>query len=145
MGKINCTRVLIGGLIAGVVLNVLFFAAWEPLVGRSLSAALLALGHPMQETAGTTVLMIVLGFLMGIVAIWLYAAIRPRYGAGPGTAALAGVAAGLLSGVFPDIAWGLTLRLIPAGVWVGDAVFSVVAMVIATLLGAWVYKEQAEG
>ncbi len=142
MGKISCTRVLIGGLIAGVVLNVLFFAVWGPLVGRSLNATLLALGHPMQETVGTTVLMVVLGFLMGIVAIWLYAAIRPRYGAGLGTAALAGVAAGLLMGVFPDIAWGLLLRLIPARVWVADAVFSLVAVVIATLLGAWVYKEE---
>ena len=143
MGKINWTRVLIGGLIAGVVLNVLWFAVWGPLVGRSLSAALLALGHPMPETVGTMVLLVVLGFLMGILAIWLYAAIRPRYGAGPGTALLAGVAAGLLFGVLPDIGWGLTLRLIPGKVWTADAVFSLVAMIIATLLGAWVYKEQA--
>jgi drug/metabolite transporter (DMT)-like permease len=101
------------------------------------------LGHPLRETVGTTVLIVVLGFLVGILAIWLYAAIRPRYGAGPGTAVLAGVAAGLMFGVFPDIAWGLTLRLIPARVWVADAVISLMAMVIATLLGAWVYKEQA--
>jgi hypothetical protein len=97
----------------------------------------------MPETVGTMVLLVVLGFLMGILAIWLYAAIRPRYGAGPGTALLAGVAAGLLFGVLPDIGWGLTLRLIPGKVWTADAVFSLVAMIIATLLGAWVYKEQA--
>jgi hypothetical protein len=143
MGKINWTRVLIGGLIAGVVGNVLYFAAWQPLVGPSLSAALLASGHPMQETVSATVLMVVLTFLVGILVIWLYAAIRPRYGAGPGTAALTGIAAGLLFGVFPDVGWGLLLRLIPAGVWVTDAVFTLVVMVIATLLGAWVYKEQA--
>jgi hypothetical protein len=98
----------------------------------------------MQEAVSTTVVLVVLGFVFGILAIWLYAAIRPRYGAGPGTAALAGVAAGLLLGVFPDIGWGLTLRLIPARVFAADAVVSLVAMVIATLLGAWVYKEQAE-
>ena len=143
MGKINWTRVLIGGLIAGVVGNVFMFAVWGPLVGRSLSVALLALGHPMQETAGANVLMVVVMFLSGILVIWLYAGIRPRYGAGPGTAALAGVTAGLLMGVFPDIGWGVLLRLIPARVWVADAVSSLVAMVIATLLGAWVYKEQA--
>ena len=143
MGKINWIRVLIGGLIAGVVGNVLGFAAWWLLGRPSLSAALLALGRPMHETVGATVLMVVLGFLMGILAIWLYAAIRPRYGAGPGTAVLAGVAAGLMTGVFPDIGWGLTLRLIPARVWAADAVVSLVVMVIATVLGAWVYKEQA--
>ena len=97
----------------------------------------------MQETAGANVLMVVVMFLSGILVIWLYAAIRPRYGAGPGTAALAGVTAGLLMGVFPDIGWGVLLRLITARVWVADAVSSLVAMVIATLLGAWVYKEQA--
>jgi hypothetical protein len=143
MGKINWARVLLGGLIAGVVLDVLWFAVWGPLAGRTLTAALLTLGHPMQETVSTTVLMVVLGFVSGIASIWLYAAIRPRYGAGPGTAALAGVAAGLLAGVLPDIGWGLTLRLIPASVWVGDAVFTLVVTVIATLLGAWVYKEPA--
>jgi hypothetical protein len=142
MGKINWIRVLLGGLIAGVVGIVFQFAVWVPLVGHSLSAALVALGHPMQETVGTTVVMIVLIFLVGILAIWLYAAIRPRYGAGPGTAALAGAVVGLLMGVFPDIAWGLFLRLIPARVWVMDAVLSLVVIVIATLLGAWVYKEQ---
>jgi hypothetical protein len=144
MGKINWTRVLIGGLIAGVVIDVLWFVAWGLFIRPSLSAALLALGRPMQEAVSTTVVLVVLGFVFGILAIWLYAAIRPRYGAGPGTAALAGVAAGLLLGVFPDIGWGLTLRLIPARVFAADAVVSLVAMVIATLLGAWVYKEQAE-
>ena len=142
MGKINWIRVLLGGLIAGVVGIVFQFAVWVPLVGHSLSATLQALGHPMQETVGATVIMVVWIFLLGILAIWLYAAIRPRYGAGPGTAALAGVAAGLMLGVFPDIAWGLFLRLIPARVWVGDAVFTLVVCVVATVLGAWVYKEE---
>jgi len=142
MGKINWTRVLLGGLTAGVVMNVLCIAAWWLFVRPSLIATLQALERPAQETVGATVLMVVLFFLMGIVAIWLYAAIRPRYGAGPGTAALAGIAAGLMFGVFPDIGWGLTLRLIPARVWAADAVMSLVVMVIATLLGAWVYKEE---
>ena len=143
MGKINWTRVLIGGLIAGVVANVLWYAAWGLLIRPSLSAALEALGRSLQETTTAAVLMVVLNFLGGILVIWLYAAIRPRYGAGPRTAAFAGVAAGLLVGVFPDIGWGMTLRLIPARVWAADAVASLVVIVIATLLGAWAYKEQA--
>jgi drug/metabolite transporter (DMT)-like permease len=125
------------------VINVLSFAGWALFVRPGLSAALEALGRPLQETVAATVLMVVLGFLVGILAVWLYAAIRPRYGPGPGTAAVAGVAAGLLMGVFPDIGWGLTLRLIPASVWATDAVATFVVLVVATLLGAWVYKEQA--
>jgi len=143
VGKINWGRVLIGGLIAGVVANVLWFAGWGLLIRPSLSAALDALGRPLQETVGAAVLMVVLNFVGMILVIWLYAAIRPRYGAGPRTALLAGVAAGLFIGVFPDIGWGMTLRLIPARVWVADALVSLVVIVIATLVGAWVYKEEA--
>ena len=142
MGKINWIRVLIGGLVAGVVINVLQFAAWALFVRPSLSATLAALGHPLRETAGTTVLWVVLSFLLGILFVWLYAAIRPRCGAGPRTAAVAGVAAGVLL-LIPDIAWGSMLRLIPARVWAIDAVDTLVIAVVATLLGAWVYKEQA--
>jgi hypothetical protein len=141
MGKINCARVLIGGLVSGVVINVLSFAAWGLFVRRGLSAALEALGHPLKETVGTTVLWVVLGFLLGILFIWLYAAIRPRYGAGPGTAALAGLAAGVLL-VIPNIAWGSMLRAIPARVWAIDAADTLVIAIVATLLGAWVYKEE---
>ena len=143
MGKINWGRLLIGGLVAGVVINVLWLAGWTLWVRTLVSDALQAVGHPLDESAAGSVVMIVLGFLMGIVAVWLYAAIRPRYGAGPKTAAIAGVAAGILLGVFPDIGWGSTLRLIPAKVWVTDAITTLVIVAIATIVGAWVYKEQA--
>ena len=44
--------------------------------------------------------------------------------------------------LIPDIAWGSILRLIPARVWAIDAVCTLVTAVVATPLGAWVYKEQ---
>ena len=141
MGKISWTRLLIGGLVAGVVVNILWYATWALLARRMVSDALQAVGHPLVESAGGSVIMIVLGFLIGIVAIWLYAAIRPRFGPGPRAAAMAGVAAGLFLGVFADIGWGSTLRLIPATVWATDAITTLVIVVIATIVGAWLYKE----
>ena len=141
MGKINWTRVLLGGLVAGAVGNVLMFAGWGIFTRPTLSAALDALGQPLQETFISTVIGVVLGFLVMILVIWLYAAIRPRYGPGPKTALVAGVVAGLLFAVFPDIGWGLTLRLIPARVWAADAIVSFLVIVAATLFGAWAYKE----
>ncbi len=143
MGKINWGRLLIGGLVAGVVGNVLWYAVWTLLVGRMVSDALQAVGHPLVESVGGGVIMIVLGFLIGILAIWLYAAIRPRFGPGPGTATMAGVAAGLFLGVFANIGWGSTLRLIPVTVWATDAIATLVIVVIGTIVGAWLYKEQA--
>ncbi len=142
MGKINRIRVLIGGLVAGVVVNVLWFGAWALFVRRGWSAALEAVGRPLPETVGTTLLMTVLGFLLGFLVVWLYAAIRPRYGAGPRTAVVAGVAAWLFLGLIPDLALGSMLRLIPARLWAIDVVETLVVTVVATLLGAWVYKEE---
>jgi magnesium-transporting ATPase (P-type) len=141
MGKINWIRVLIGGLVAGVVMNVLQFAAWAVFVRPSLTATLEALGHPLKETAGTTVLWVVLCFLGGFLFVWLYAAIRPRCGPGPRTAASAGVVAGVLL-IIANIVWGSILTQIPAKVWAIDAVDVLVISIVATLLGAWVYKEE---
>ena len=142
MGKINWMRLLIGGLVAGVVINVLQFAASALLVRPSLSATLKALGFSLKETPGTMALWAVLYFLLGILFVWLYASIRPRYGAGPKTAVVAGVAAGVLL-LIPDVGWGSILGQIPARVWTIDAGSNLVIAVVATLLGAWVYKEQA--
>ena len=142
MGKINWARLLVGGLVAGVVVNVLWYATWVLLARPMVSDALQAIGHPLQESAGMGFVMLVLGFLIGIVATWLYAAIRPRFGPGPGTATMAGVAAGLLLAVLPDIGWGSTLRMIPATVWAMDAITTFVIVVIATIIGASAYKEQ---
>jgi drug/metabolite transporter (DMT)-like permease len=141
MGKINWGRLLIGGLVAGVVMNILSYASWTLLVRTTLTEALQAVGRPLQESATMSVVMIVMGFLVGIIAIWLYAAIRPRFGPGPGTATMAGVAVGILLGVFPDIGWGMSLPVIPATVFSTDALATLVTVVIGTLIGAWFYKE----
>ena len=142
MGKIKWARVLIGGLVAGVVINALQFAAWALLGRPSLSATLKALGFSLKETPGITVLWAAMYFVFVILFIWLYASIRPRYGAGPRTAVVAGLAAGVLL-LIPDIEWGSVLTMIPARMWAIDAGSSMVIAVVATLLGAWVYKEQA--
>jgi hypothetical protein len=142
MGKINWTRVLVGGLLAGLILNVLGFAAWAAFLGRAWRAALETLGHPIHESAGFIVLSIVLYFVLGILAVWLYAAIRPRYGSGPKTAVLAGFGLWLLSGLLPTISWG-SLRLFSARLLTIDVLTYLVILIVATLLGAWLYKEQA--
>jgi hypothetical protein len=142
MGKVSWGRVFLGGLLAGVVANVLGYASWALYLGKGWRPALEALGHPFQESAGNLVFMIVFYFVVGILAVWLYAAIRPRYGAGPKTALLAGFAFWLLSGLLPTVAWG-SMRLFAVSLLTTDCVTSLVILLVATLLGAWVYKEEA--
>ncbi len=141
MGKINWRGVLFGGLLGGSVAGILGLLAWEVLLRQRWGAALEALGKPLQQTAGFIVLVVVLYFAIEILAVWLYAAIRPRCGAGPRTAIIAGIACWLLSGLVPTVSWG-SLGLVPASVLVLNVLVHLVILVVATLLGAWTYWEQ---
>ena len=80
MGKINWIRVILGGLVAGVIINVFEFALNGVVLAKDMEAAISALGR--QIGGGQLAIFIAWGFLVGIFAIWLYAGIRPRYGAG---------------------------------------------------------------
>jgi hypothetical protein len=99
MGKTNWMRVFLGGLLAGVVLNVLGFATWAIYLGKAWDHALEASNPTFGESIGFLIFWIVCYFVVGILAVWLYSAIRPRYGAGPKTALLAGFIFWVLSGL----------------------------------------------
>jgi hypothetical protein len=140
MERINWLRVIVGGLLAGLVVNVCEFVVTGVILKNNWAAAMKALGRPAEYGAGETAAFIVWGFLVGIFAIWFYVAIRPRYGPGPRTAAIAGVAVwvlGYLLAAIPRLATHLfPRRLLLLGVAVG-----LVEAVAGTLLGAWLYKE----
>jgi hypothetical protein len=144
MGKTNWSRVFLGGLLAGIILIVLGFAAWAVYLQKLWSPALEALGRPISAlTAGDYLFAIVFSLVGGILAVWLYAAIRPRYGAGPRTAVCAGLFFWALSSLFPSISEG-SMGLFPANVLMIDVITSLVLYVVATLLGAWIYKEPSQ-
>ena len=72
------------------------------------------------------------GFAWSIGAIWLYAAIRPRYGPGPGTAVRAGLAAWFFSGLLATVA------MVNLGIFGFNAVgflWELAASIIATVAG----------
>src|SRR5260370_10454523 len=98
MGKINMQKVLIGGLIAGVVLNVIDSVLFGVLLKDQMAAAMTSINRPAMTNAQIP-WFVFLDFVAGVFLVWLYAAIRPRFGAGPGTAAQAGVAAWFLGSV----------------------------------------------
>ena len=138
MGKTNWTRVFLGGLLAGIVLFVLGNIAWVIYLGKPWSAATEALGHPYPSRA------IVFQLVVGILAVWLYSAIRPRYGSGPKTALIAGVAFWIMSALYANISL-IFGGLFPAGLLLIESLTSLCLYVVATLAGAWIYKEQELG
>jgi hypothetical protein len=104
MGRINVKGVIVGGLIAGLVLNVIDFLVYGIWLAPDMAAAMQAAGkRPIDNLIP---LFVVLDFIYGIALVQLYAAIRPRYGAGPGTAVKAGIFVWVLIGLLHAIRRG---------------------------------------
>ena len=142
MGKTNWKRVLLGGLVAGIVINVLSVISVELFFKKMVESA--APNPAMRETPALIVFYLVFYLIIGILAVWLYSAIRPRYGAGVKSALLAGIAFWILNGLMPVLGYGaFGLLSAPRNVLVIDSVRYLVMLVVGTLAGAWVYKEQS--
>jgi hypothetical protein len=143
MGKINGTRVFLGGLLAGVVLIILGFVSFGLYLENLWRPALKALGYEAPLSAGFYIWSIIYSLVFGILSVWVYAAIRPRYGAGSKTAVCAGLTVWVLNSLFPNAVFGV-MGLFPSNVLLIDSLTSLVIYIVATLLGAWVYKEESQ-
>ena len=142
MAHTNRGRVILGGLLAGVVINIVEFVTNGIVLKDTWAQVMQGLGKSPQLSANAIVLFNVGGFLAGIAAVWLYAAIRTRYGAGPGTAVRAAFAAWALTSFLPALG-NYAVGLIPTRVLVITAIVSLADIVVGTLAGAWLYKEEA--
>jgi hypothetical protein len=139
MGRINMGRVVVGGLLAGLLINVSEAILNGVLFGEENNAALAALNRPPMDN-GMIVWFVILGFGLGIVAVWLYAAIRPRFGPGVRTAVLASLAVWVLAYLYPNT-FIAVMGLFPKRLMVIGTVWGLVEVVVATIAGAWAYTE----
>lgn len=140
MGKINYGRVLLCGLLAGVVLNIGEFVFNELIIGSKWEEAMGALNlEPVSSSA--MVMFIVVSFLMGIGAMWLYAAIRPRFGAGPKTAVCAGLTLWFFVWLL-GFGSSAIMGIIPWSIVLYSAIWGLFEAPLALVIGAWPYKEE---
>ena len=142
MGRINWAKVLLGGLLAGVIINIGEYLFHAVLFKDQVAEMMRSLGKDPATvmTGNAIVIWNILGFLAGIGAVWGYAAIRPRFGAGAKTAAIAGVAVWYFSrflGAIGEMNMGMaSQKMIMTGL-----VWSLIEIVLATIAGAWAYRE----
>lgn len=139
MGRINMGRVVMGGLLAGLIVNISESILNGVLFAKEMDAAMAALNRPPIDSS-MIVWFILFGFVMAIVAVWLYAAIRPRFGSGPRTAAIAAVAVWLLAYLYPSTFF-MAMQLFPTKLILVGTLWGLPEIVIATIAGAWLYKE----
>jgi hypothetical protein len=141
MDRINMGRVVLGGLVAGLIINISEFVLNAVVLAQDLADALARRNLP--TVGGSAIAMfVVLGFVLGIATIWLYAAIRPRYGAGPRTALCAGAAVWFFAYLYPALGM-YVMGMFPGRLmWIG-MIWGLVEVLIASVAGAALYREGA--
>lgn len=139
MGSINFPRVLVGGIVAGLVIDISESILNSVVLGAEMNAAIARMN---LTPAGNQVmvLFLVLGLLLGIATIWLYAAIRPRYGAGPKTALCAGAAVWFFAYLYPSTGM-LAMGMFGGRMMAIGLAWGLVELLVASLAGAFLYKE----
>jgi len=138
-GRINIGRAVAGGLLAGLVINIGETILNAGLMAPQLESAMRARNLP--PVAGEAIAgFVVLGFALGVMAVWLYAAIRTRFGAGPKTAALAGAVVWFFAHLYPSASM-MVMHMFPRRMLAMGVLWGLFEIVIATIAGASVYRE----
>jgi len=142
MAGMNTGRIIGGGLAAGVVMNVIDFLVNVVWLGSRWNAQTEMLHPGLAATVETRSMAgwIVYDLLIGLATVWLYAGIRPRFGPGPRTAVIAGLASWAISHVSFASYWFsgfYTWRLVAASTAGG-----LVACLLGAYVGGMIYKEE---
>ena len=143
MASINGGRVVVGGLLAGVVMNACdmfwnFVVLKDDMMGI---AQKLGMSPAAAQSFSAGLPWIVVDLVIGLAVVWNYAAIRPRFGPGRTTALLAALAPWLAA---TAVVYGFTtMGLMSMPMFVRGAITSIVSVGVGSILGAWVYKEES--
>jgi hypothetical protein len=139
MNTINWGKVLLGGLLAGLIINVGEFLLNDVILGAQMKQFFAR--YEIPEPGGTFLIVAVgLSFVIGILLVFLYALIRPRLGPGVKTAIVAGLILWFGIYVYTGAINGLLFG-IPINVMLIAFVWGLIEYVLSAIAGAWVYKE----
>ncbi len=137
---INWKRAIGGGLAAGLLYDI-FEVLLAPLfAGKQYEAELNAIRHTPPSVAGYA-FFICWGFAIGLVAVGFYAAVRPRLGPGPRTAAAVALALWVVADLMPQMGQAF-MGIFSFNLMVKFTLQQLFFMVATTIFGAWVYREQ---
>jgi hypothetical protein len=139
MSQINVAGVLKGGLAAGLIMTASQFLLNVPIAGAQMDTEFAARNLP--PVAGNQIAVFIgLTMALGFMTVWLYAAIRPRFGAGPKTAMCAGLVVWALTYLYMGLTMGV-LGINSMGIVVLGIVWSAIEMIVASAVGGYLYKE----
>jgi hypothetical protein len=142
MSNINLGRVILGGIVAGIVIDVFEGLLNGVVLANQWATVMTGLGKSSTMSIKQILAFNVWGLVAGILMVWIYASMRPRLGAGPKTAICAGLViwatAYMLGGAAP-----VFLHLFPVGLMATGLAVGLVETMVAGVAGAYFYKENA--
>jgi hypothetical protein len=141
MSQINTAKVITGGLVAGIVFNLIDFVinGFMMRADYAANASRLGLDPASMETPAAMASWVIIDFILGFVVVFLYAAIRPRFGAGAKTAIFAGL---ILWVAITSMVFGFAqIGLLTTALVVKMLIPTLVNVSAGSVAGAWVYKE----
>jgi hypothetical protein len=142
MSKINLGRVVLGGIVAGIVIDIFEGVLNGVVLSNQWATVMTGLGKSGTMSIKQVIAFNVWGLVTGILMVWIYASMRPRFGAGPRTAICAGLViwatAYMLGSAAPVFLHFFPVGLIATGLAVG-----LVETMVAGVAGAYFYKENA--
>lgn len=141
MAAVNVRKIFVGGLVAAVVMLVVDGATFFLFMREAVeaNAARLGLDPAAMTGAAGMVGWVAMEIIWGMLVVFTYAGIRPRFGPGPRTAVIAGLIPwiAVFTVMFSQTQGGfMTMPLF----WQG-ALLGLVAVIAGTVAGAWVYTE----
>jgi hypothetical protein len=140
----NAGRIILGGLAAGLWMNVAGFLINGVLLGKRMEAEMLAVAPSLQGKgmgAGAMTGRVLTSFVIGLLVAWLYAAMRPRFGAGMKTAIMAALPVWVCGFVF-YLDWAY-MEMMTTGTYIIVSLVMAVTLVVAGAIAGWLYREPA--
>ena len=138
----NYGRIALGGLAAGVVMNVSGFVVQGMLLGKRMEAEMLAVAPTLQGKGmgpGSMAGRVLTSFAVGLLLAWLYAAMRPRFGVGMRTAVYAALVVWLCGFLF-YLDW-LYMEMMTGGTYAITSAVMLVTLIVAAAVAGWLYRE----
>lgn len=138
----NIKKVVVGGLVAGVIFTGIDFIASYALGGRMRAEAeafKAGLSDQMMQSSAV-VSSVIMNLVLGIALVWTYAAVRPRLGPGPRTAIYVALLFWLLGLIFNS--GYRQMGMMSSGLWWTFAIIWLVSFSIASWAGAAIYSEE---
>jgi hypothetical protein len=139
MGKINLGRLVLGGIVAGIVGDALGYLVDGVLLAQNWADELLALGRNEVST-NQIIEFNLIGLAFGIVSIMIYVAFRQLFGANWKTAIYAGVTAWVIGVLLPNLGSMMVSGLFSKHLTLYTTAGALVEVVAGTVAGASLYK-----